>query len=70
MPKTGWTSISVSTELYKLAKKYYEENKEELKVLYGIRSFSAFVNMCIREYLVHLGALNKKTAEDLKAKIE
>lgn len=52
-----WTAISVPKEVYELAKKYYEEHRQELMLAYGVRSFSAFINLCIREYCKILGAI-------------
>ena len=53
----GWTAISIPEEVHEKAKEYYEKHKEELKIRHGIRSFSAFVNFCLREYLKKIGAL-------------
>ena len=46
----GWSPVVVPTELYEKAKEYYEGNKEELKLRHGVRSVTAFVAFCIREY--------------------
>lgn len=53
----GWKPVVVSEELYEAAKEYYEENEQELKLREGIRSLTAFVNCCIREYLKTKGAI-------------
>ncbi len=41
----------IPDELYKRAKEYYEENKEELKLRNGVRSLTGFLTYCIREFL-------------------
>ena len=47
----GWRPVVIPEELHKIAKEYYEENKEELKLRHGIRSMTAFISYCIREYM-------------------
>jgi len=47
----GWRPVVIATELYEKAKEYYEENMEELRLRDGIRSLTAFINFCLREYL-------------------
>ena len=47
----GWRSLYVPEEVYKRAKKYYDEEKDELKLKNGVRSPTSFINFCIREYL-------------------
>ena len=47
----GWRPVVVAEELYDAIKEYYEKNKDELRLKHGIRSVTAFVNFCIREYL-------------------
>ncbi|MDH5794603.1 MAG: hypothetical protein OEZ24_00705 [Candidatus Bathyarchaeota archaeon] len=47
----GWKPVVIPDELYEKAKEYYEKNKKELKLRHGIRSLTAFVSYCIREYL-------------------
>jgi len=47
----GWRPIVVPDEIYERARKYYDENKEELKLKNGVRSLTGFLNFCIREYL-------------------
>ena len=47
----GWRPIVVTDEIYERARKYYDENKEELKLKNGVRSLTGFLNFCIREYL-------------------
>ena len=47
----GWRPVVIPDELHKKAKEYYEENEEELKLRQGIRSLTAFVSYCIREYM-------------------
>ena len=47
----------VAEELYSAAEKYYEENKEELKLGHGVRSLTAFMNFCIREYMKSKGVI-------------
>jgi len=56
MPE-GWSVISIPDEVYEKAKKYYEEHEEELKIKHGVRSLSAFLNFCIREYLKTKGVI-------------
>ena len=53
----GWRPVVVPVELYERAKEHYEENKEELKLKNGVRSFTGFVNFCIREYLKEKGII-------------
>ena len=53
----GWRPIVVPDEIYDRAKKYYEENKEQLKLKYGVRSLTGFLNFCIREYLKDKGII-------------
>ena len=47
----GWRPVVIADELYEKVVEYYEEHKEELKLRDGIRSLTAFINYCIREYL-------------------
>ena len=66
-----WIAISVPKEVYDLARKYYEEHKQELLLAYGVRSFSAFIDLCIREYCKILGAIEvpqPKTASSAEKK--
>ena len=53
----GWRPIVVPEELYSAAKEYYERNKEELKLKEGVRSLTAFISHCIREYLKGKGII-------------
>jgi hypothetical protein len=53
----GWRPIVVPVEVYDLAQKYYEENKAELKLKYGVRSLTGYLNFCIREYLKEKGII-------------
>jgi len=53
----GWRPIVVPDEIYNLAQKYYEKNNEELKLKYGVRSLTGFLNFCIREYLKEKGII-------------
>ena len=53
----GWRAVVVPVELYERAKEHYEENKEELKLKNGVRSFTGFVNFCIREYFKEKGII-------------
>ena len=57
MGMRDWTAISIPRDVYELAKKYYEEHRQELALTYGVRSLSAFINLCIREYCKILGAI-------------
>lgn len=54
----GWRPVVVPEEIYKRVKKYYEDNEGELKLKYGVRSVSGFLNFCIREYLKEKGAIS------------
>ncbi|MEM2145541.1 MAG: hypothetical protein QW279_09280 [Candidatus Jordarchaeaceae archaeon] len=53
----GWRPIVVPEEIYERVKKYYDENKEELRLKYGVRSLTGFLNFCIREYLKEKGII-------------
>ena len=53
----GWRPVVVSVELYQVIRDYYDENKEELKLRHGIRSLSAYVSFCLREYLKEKGII-------------
>jgi len=53
----GWKPVVISTEIYEKAKEYYEEHKEELKLRDGIRSLTAFIGFCLREYLKEKGII-------------
>jgi len=53
----GWRPVVIPKELYDKAKEYYEENKEELKLRQGIRSLTAFMSYCIREYMKEKGII-------------
>jgi len=47
----GWRPVVISDDLYEKAKEYSEENMEELRLREGIRSLTAYINFCLREYL-------------------
>ena len=47
----------VPDELYEKTKEYYEHNREELKLRHGIRSLTAFISYCIREYFKQNGII-------------
>ena len=53
----GWHGMVIEEVLYSMAKKYYEENKEDLKLRQGIRSLSGFINYLLREKLKKIGAI-------------
>ena len=53
----GWRPVVIPNELYERAAEYYEEHKEELKLRDGIRSLTAFVSYCIREFLKEKGII-------------
>ena len=53
----GWKPIVVPKEIYEKAQQYYEKNVEELKLKYGVRSLTGFMNFCIREYLKEKGII-------------
>lgn len=53
----GWKPVVVSEELYKAARDYYEKNKEELRLKHGVRSLTAFINYCLREYMKEKGII-------------
>ena len=54
---SGWRPVVVPEELYDKAKEYYEEKKEELKLKHGVRSVTAFISFCIREYFKENGII-------------
>ena len=41
----------IAAELYEKAREHYELHKKELKLRHSIRSLSAFIVYCIREYM-------------------
>jgi len=47
----GRKQIIVPDEIHEQAKKYFEENKEELKLKYRVRSPGSFLSFCLREFL-------------------
>ena len=53
----GWRPVVIPKELHEKAKEYYESNKEELKLRHGIRSLTAFISYCIREYMKEKGII-------------
>jgi len=53
----GWKPAVIPDEPYEKAKEYYENNKKELKLRHGIRSLTAFMSYCIREYLKERGII-------------
>ena len=53
----GWKPVVIPDEIYEVAKQHYEEHKEALKLRNGVRSFTGFLNYCIREYLKDNGIL-------------
>ena len=53
----GWKPVVIPDELLEKAKEYYEKNKEELKLRHGIRSMTAFISYCIREYMKSKGII-------------
>ena len=53
----GWKPIVIADELYEACREYYEKNKKELKVREGVRSVSAFIAYCIREYMKDKGII-------------
>ena len=53
----GWRPVVIPEELYDKAKEYYKENKEELKLRHGIRSLTAFISHCMREYMKAKGII-------------
>ena len=57
MVEKAWTAISIPKEVYKKAKEYYENHEEELRIQYGVRSLSAFINFCLRERFKELGII-------------
>ena len=54
---SGWRPVVIPDEIYEKAKEYYEANKEELKLRQGIRSLTAFISYCIREYFKEHGII-------------
>jgi hypothetical protein len=53
----GWRPIVIPEEIYERAKEYYEKNKDDLKLRYGVRSLTGFLNYCIREFLKEKGII-------------
>jgi len=53
----GWRPVVIADEIHEKAKQYYSANKEELKLKYGVRSLTGFLNFCIREFLKEKGAI-------------
>ena len=53
----GWKPVVIPDELYEKAKEYYDANKDELKLRYGVRSLTAFISYCIREYFKEKGII-------------
>ena len=53
----GWRPVVIPEEIYEVAKKHYEEHKDELKLKNGVRSLTGFINFCIREYLKQNGII-------------
>lgn len=53
----GWRPVVIPDEIYEKAQEYYEENKETLKLRHGIRSLTAFISYCIREYFKERGII-------------
>jgi len=52
-----WRPIAISDEIYEVIDKYYKDHEEELKIKYGVRSRTAFVNWCLREYFKEKGII-------------
>lgn len=46
----GWKPVVIPEELFDVAKEHYDKNKESLKLRQGVRSLTAFITYCIREY--------------------
>ena len=53
----GWKPVVVSEELFDAAKLHYEKKEDELKLKQGVRSFTAFLNFAIREYMKEKGII-------------
>jgi hypothetical protein len=54
---SGWRPVVIPDELYQKAQEYYEEKKDELKLRHGVRSLTAFVSYCLREYFKENGVI-------------
>ena len=54
---TGWHPVVIPAELFRATKIYYEGHKKELKLKEGVRSHTAFIGFCIREYLKGQGII-------------
>ena len=54
---SGWRPVVIPEEIYEVARKHYEERKEELKLKNGVRSLTGFINFCIREYMKEKGII-------------
>ena len=53
----GWKPIAIEEELLRVCKEYYVKNQEELKLRHGVRSLTAFISYCIREYMKERGII-------------
>ena len=53
----GWKPVVIPDEIYEKAKEYYDENKLELKLKHGVRSLTAYISYCIREYWKEKGII-------------
>ena len=53
----GWKPVIIADEIYEVAQQHYEEHEKELKLKYGVRSLTGFINFCIRERLKEQGIL-------------
>jgi hypothetical protein len=51
VPKKGYTAITVSDETYRLIKTVYEKHKYFLRVRYGVRSISGFVEWALKTWI-------------------
>ena len=54
----GRKHIIVPDEIHELARKYYDEHKEELKIKYRIRSPGSFISFCLREFLKKIAIIS------------
>lgn len=53
----GWKPVVIPTELYEKYREEYEKCKDAIKLREGVRSLTAYICYCLRQYLKERGAL-------------